>query len=360
MYGEAGMSLGRFGNPKMNFNNFFKNKTVLVTGHTGFKGSWLSIWLNEMGAKVIGYSLEPPYENSLFEEAKLKDKIIDIKGDVRDLKKLERTFKEYKPEIVFHLAAQAIVRVSYNIPQETVETNVMGTTNILECIRKHPVKSAVIITSDKCYKNVEQAKGYVETDPFSDQDPYSCSKGCAEMIAQSYRNSFGIKVATTRAGNVIGGGDWAKDRLVPDVIRALKSNKQIIIRNPNSVRPWQFVLEALSGYLLLAQKQYLGENLSGGWNFGPDRVAIVPVKRVVDEIIREWGSGEVIIQKDQNKPEADLLYLDCTKSKTQLGWKPRLNTEKTIKSTVEWYKNFEKESAYDLCVKQIKEYEGIR
>ena len=342
----------------MSFRDFFKGKTVLVTGHTGFKGSWLSIWLNELGAKVIGYSLEPPYPNSLFEQTKLKDKIIDIRADVRDFKKLKSIFEKYKPEIVFHLAAQAIVRLSYDIPIETFETNIIGTANILECLRKYPVKSAVIITSDKCYKNIEQEKGYIESDAFSDHDPYSCSKGCAEMITQSYRNSFNIKVATTRAGNVVGGGDWAVDRLIPDVMRALKLNKSIIIRNPNSVRPWQFILEPLSGYLLLAQKQYDGEYLSEGWNFGPERVSIIPVKRIAEMIINGWGYGNIVVQEDNNKHEAGLLYLDINKAKKRLGWKPKFDIKKTIQYTVEWYKNYEKEDAYDLCVKQIKRYEA--
>lgn len=351
---------GKSGDLKMSFDDFFRGRTVLVTGHTGFKGSWLTIWLNEMGAKVIGYSLEPPYPNSLFENAKLKDKIIDVRGDVRDIKKLEAVFKKYKPEIVFHLAAQVIVRLSYDIPRETFETNIMGTINILECLRKYPVKSAVIITSDKSYKNVEQTTGYVETDAFSDKDPYSCSKGCAEMVTQSYRNSFGIKVATTRAGNVIGGGDWARDRLVPDVMRALKVKKGVIIRNPESVRPWHFVLEALSGYLLIAQKQFLGEDLSEGWNFGPERTCMIPVKKLVDMIIEEVGYGHIIIRRDTDKPEkpeAGLLYLDCTKAKTRLGWKPKLNIKKAVQYVVEWYKNYEKVDVYDLCVKQIKRYE---
>lgn len=344
----------------MGFSNFFKGKTVLVTGHTGFKGSWLSIWLSEMGANVIGYSIDIPYRDSLFEKANLKDKIVDIRGDVRDLRKLEDTFRKYKPEIVFHLAAQALVRYSYDVPRETFETNIMGTINILECLRKYPVRSAVLITSDKCYKNVEQTEGYVETDTYSDQDPYSCSKGCAEMVTQSYRYSFGIKVATTRAGNVIGGGDWAKDRLVPDVMRALRAKQDIIIRNPDSIRPWQFVLESLYGYLLLGMKQYEGENLSGGWNFGPEKLSMVPVKKIVQMIVDEWGYGNVVIKKDDTRPEAGLLYLNTNKAKTLLGWRPRLDIFNAIHYTVEWYKNFEKGDVYELCVEQIRKYEELR
>lgn len=344
----------------MNFYDFFWGKTVFVTGHTGFKGAWLSIWLKEMGANVIGYSLEPPYAKSLFEIAKLKEKITDIRADIRDYNKLSSIFGKYKPEIVFHLAAQSIVRKSYDTPLETFETNLMGTINVLEVLRKNRVKSAVIITSDKCYKNVEQTKGYAETDAFSDQDPYSCSKGCAEMAAESYRKSFSLKVATTRAGNVIGGGDWAKDRLVPDAVRALEANREIIIRNPQSIRPWQFVLEPLSGYLMLAKRQYIGENLSGGWNFGPDRISMITVKKVAEGIIKRWGSGTITVKKDKTKHEAGLLYLDCSKSKRKLRWKPKFDIHETIKYVVDWYKNYRNKDPYELCVRQIRAYEAVK
>jgi CDP-glucose 4,6-dehydratase len=236
----------------------------------------------------------------------------------------------------------------------------MGTVNVLECLRKYPVKSAVIITSDKCYKNIEQEKGYVESDAFSDHDPYSTSKGCAEMVAASYRNSFHVKAATTRAGNVIGGGDWAKDRLVPDIIRALMGKKDIAVRNPASVRPWQFVLEPLSGYLLLAKKQYEGESLNEGWNFGPERASMVPVKKLAEMIVAEWGSGNIVVQEDKTKPEAGLLYLDVNKAKSRVGWKPRLDMRNTIKYIIEWYKNYENEDPYALCVRQIKRYGAER
>ena len=337
---------------------FFNGKTVLVTGHTGFKGAWLSIWLKDMGARVIGYSLEPPYLSSLFELSGLKDKIIDIRADVRDLKKLDEVFNEYKPEIVIHLAAQAIVRLSYSFPIETFSTNILGTANILECIRKHQTKSVVIITSDKCYKNVEKKEGYKEKDEFSDQDPYSCSKGCAEMVAQSYRNSFGLKVATTRAGNVVGGGDWAVNRIVPDIIRAISKNESVIIRNPESTRPWQFVLEPLKGYLILAKKQYEGEDLNEGFNFGPDRNSIIPVIELARMIISKWGAGNIEIQKDESgKHEAGLLYLDSIKIKNRIGWKTELDIKDVIDYLVEWYKNYKNTDVYNLCINQIHKYE---
>lgn len=343
----------------MSFREFFNGKKVLVTGHTGFKGAWLSLWLNDMGARVIGYALDPPYENSLFKLTNLKDKIIDIHADICDLNKLDEIFNKYKPDIVIHLAAQAIVRLSYDIPVETFTTNIVGTMNILECVKKYQTKSAVLITSDKCYKNIEQEEGYKETDAFSDQDPYSCSKGCAEMIAQSYRNSFGLKVATARAGNVVGGGDWAVNRIVPDIIKAIKKDEKVIIRNPESTRPWQFVLEPLRGYLILAKKQYEGEKLSEGFNFGPDRDSIVPVVDLSKLIINQWGSGEIEIQKDNsNKHEAGLLYLDCTKTREKIGWKTELDINKVVDYIVEWYKNYELGDVYQLCINQIYKYEA--
>jgi len=342
----------------LRFGDFFKGKKVLITGHTGFKGAWLGIWLQEMGARVIGYSLDPPYDNSLFEMSKLGGKIIDIRADVRDFAALEKVFREHKPEIIFHLAAQSLVRLSYDIPRETFETNIMGVVNILECLKKYPHKSAVIVTSDKCYKNIEQTRGYVESDPYSNQDPYSCSKGCTEIVVESYRNSFDLKVATGRAGNVIGGGDWAKDRLVPDIIRALEKKKDIIIRNPESVRPWQFVLDSLTGYLLLAKKQYEARDVNSGWNFGPERDSMMNVQELAHLIRKEIGKGNIVIKKESNKTEAGILYLDCTKAKKELGWKPILDIYEAIKYTVDWYKNYRNQDVYQLCVKQIKEFEA--
>ncbi len=343
----------------MDFDGFFKGKKVLVTGHTGFKGAWLSIWLNELGAEVIGYALDPIYEKSLFELSKLGERITSVIGDIRDIEHLDSVFRKYNPDIVIHLAAQAIVRRSYDIPRETFETNIMGTINIIECSRKHNIKSVVLITSDKCYKNVEKDEGYVETDAFSDMDPYSCSKGCAEMVAASYRNSFGMRIATTRAGNVIGGGDWASDRLIPDVMRCLERGSEIIIRSPDSIRPWQFVLEPLSGYLMIAKKQYEGENLSSGWNFGPEKENRIPVIKLIEIMVKKWGSGKIVIKGDDSKKhESKLLHLDCTKAKTRLGWKPKLRIEEALDYIVRWYKDYKSSDVYDLCVGQIKKFGG--
>ncbi len=350
------------------FEEFYKNKTVLVTGHTGFKGAWLSIWLRELGANVIGYGLDPYTQYDNFVVANLKEKIVDIRGDIRDLNKLKGVFEKYKPQIVFHLAAQSLVIRSYKIPKETYEVNVMGTLNVLECIRKSDsVKVGIMITTDKCYENKEQIWGYRETDAMGGYDPYSSSKGCAELLIASYRNSFihpndYVKhekaISSVRAGNVIGGGDWQKDRIVPDCIRALIDNKSINIRNPNAVRPFQHVLEPLSGYLLLAYKMYEdGVNYCDGWNFGPDFNSIVNVQTIVNLIINKWGSGHWTDLSDKDAPyEANLLSLDCTKAKTYLGWKNRLNIEEAIEYTVDWYKNFKDLNVYELCVNQIKEY----
>lgn len=347
------------------FNGFYKNKRVLITGHTGFKGSWLSIWLNELGAKVVGYGLEPYTEDDNFVVTGLKDKIIDTRGDIRDCEKLQEIFTKYKPEIVFHLAAQALVRLSYDIPKETYEVNVIGTLNVLECIKNtDSVKVGVMITTDKCYENKEQIWPYREIDPMGGYDPYSSSKGCAEILIASYRDSFfNLKdyekhcksIASVRAGNVIGGGDWSKDRIVPDCIRALKENKEIEIRNSKAVRPWQHVLEPLSGYLLLASLMYEeGISYCSGWNFGPSEKSMVSVGNIVDEIIVEWGYGKCLDTSSKNAPnEANILKLDCTKAKTYLKWSPTLNLQQALMLTVDWYKKFKSENANNLCVNQI-------
>jgi CDP-glucose 4,6-dehydratase len=349
----------------------YKDKTVLVTGHTGFKGSWLSIWLNEFGAKVVGYGLSPITEEDNFAVSHLSEKLTDIRGDIRDLQKLQLAFDIFKPEIVFHLAAQPIVRLSYENPKETYETNVMGTLNVLECIRNSPsVKVGVMITTDKCYENREQFWGYRETDTLGGYDPYSSSKACAELLIASYRNSYmnpkdymkhGKIISSVRAGNVIGGGDWQKDRIIPDCIRALVSNAPIEIRSPQAVRPWQHVLEPVYGYMLLAANMYkYGVDYSGAWNFGPDFDSIVTVEKVVNKLVSKWGSGEWKDVSSMQKPhEANILRLDCTKAKLNLRWLPRLGIDEALAYTVHWYKNYKLQNPYDLCVKQIKLYESL-
>lgn len=350
------------------FGEVYKGKTILVTGHTGFKGSWLSTWLNMLGAKVVGYGLAPKTQCDNFVVSKLDNEIIDIRGDVRDKESLQKVFASYSPEIVFHLAAQPIVRLSYEEPVETYEVNVNGTLNILECMRKYDsVRLGIMITTDKCYENKEQIWGYRECDPIGGYDPYSASKGCAEILISSYRNSFfnprqyrshQKAVSSVRAGNVIGGGDWSVDRLIPDCIKALQNDEIIEIRNPHSVRPWQHVLEPLSGYLLLGEKMLEdGEKYSSSWNFGPDFESIISVEELVNKIIKFWGKGEYFIaDREEKLHEASQLNLDCTKAKVNLGWRPILDIEKALEYTVEWYKHFKDSNALDICKRQIEEY----
>lgn len=348
--------------------NFWKNRTVLVTGHTGFKGSWLSIWLHHMGAKVVGYALDPENEENNFVVSKLSEKVIDIRGDIRDRDSLEKVFDTYKPEIVFHLAAQPIVLKSYENPVETYEINVMGTLNVLEVIRKAGcVRSVVMITTDKCYENKETMTGYKETDPFGGYDPYSSSKACDEILISSYRNSFfplekyedhKVAIASVRAGNVIGGGDWAENRLVPDCIRAIEENKNILIRNRNSIRPWQHVLEPLSGYIEIAEKLYSEpKKYSGGWNFGPNEDGIWNVWEVAKKVIEVYGKGKLEDHSDNNAPhEAGKLLLNIDKAKTILGWKPRTSVDEAIEMTVEWYRERFIKNPYHICIEQIEKY----
>jgi CDP-glucose 4,6-dehydratase len=350
------------------FNNFYSGKKVLVTGHTGFKGSWLSIWLHEMGAKVIGYGLDPYTEKDNFVLSGLSEKVVDIRGDIRDRKKLKEVFAQYQPEIVFHLAAQPLVRLSYEIPVETYEVNLMGTIHVLEAIREsNSVKIGVMITTDKCYENKEQIWGYRETDPLGGYDPYSSSKGACEIAIASWRNSFfnpkdypkhGKSIASVRAGNVIGGGDWAQDRIIPDCIRALEAGEPIEIRNPKAVRPWQHVLEPLSGYLLLAEK--MGNNPTQyceAWNFGPKQESIVTVWENAGKVIRFYQKGSLIDSSDPNAShEASLLSLDISKAKFYLGWEPKLTIDEAISLTTDWYKKYPDGNVYSLCVEQIKSY----
>ncbi len=350
------------------FNNVYKGKTVLVTGHTGFKGSWLSIWLLELGAKVIGYALDPYTERDNFVLSKIGEKIVDIRGDIRDKSKLEEVFNNYQPEFIFHLAAQPLVRLSYENPVETYETNVMGTINVLEVIRKtKSAKVGIMITTDKCYDNKEQLWGYRESDSMGGYDPYSSSKGAAEIAINSWRLSFfnpeeyekhGKSISSVRVGNVIGGGDWAKDRIIPDCIKAIEAGLPIEIRSPQSVRPWEHVLEALSGYLMLGEKMYNKPiEYAEAWNFGPELSSIIPVWNIAQAVINNYERGEL---KDVSDPyavhEAKLLALDISKARFKLGWVPTLNIDETIKYTVDWYKAYCNTEVYELCKQQITDF----
>lgn len=352
------------------YNGFFQDKKVLVTGHTGFKGSWLSIWLHELGAEVIGVSLDPATDRDNYVLSGIGNKIkADIRADIRDGQKMKEIFSEYQPEIVFHLAAQPLVRLSYEIPVETYEVNVMGTINIMEAIRAtKSVKVAVMITTDKCYDNCEQLQGYVETDPFGGYDPYSSSKGACEVAIQSWRRSFfnpedygkkhTVSLASVRAGNVIGGGDWAKDRIIPDCIRALETTKVIDIRSPKAIRPWEHVLEPLSGYMMLAQKMWESPtDYCEGWNFGPESENIMTVWDVATEIVDCFGIGKLRNVSCSDAPhEANLLMLNINKAKTRLGWHPRLSAKQTIEITADWYKRYNTEDVYKLCVEEISKF----
>ncbi len=351
------------------FNNFYRGKRVLVTGHTGFKGSWLSIWLHALGAEVIGVGLDPVSERDNFLLSGIGNKIkADIRADIRDGERIKEIFAEYRPEIVFHLAAQPLVRLSYEMPVETYQTNVMGTINILEAIRAtDSVKVGVMITTDKCYENKEQIWGYRENEPMGGYDPYSSSKGAAEIAISSWRRSFmnpekypehGKSIASVRAGNVIGGGDWSLDRIIPDCIRALEAGKPIDIRSPKSIRPWQHVLEPLSGYMLLAQKMWESPSeYCEGWNFGPRAESISTVWEVAEKVIRHYGSGSLRDLSDPNAlHEAKLLMLDISKAKFRLGWQPRMDINRTVKLTVHWYLRYVSEDVHNLCIQQIEEY----
>lgn len=324
--------------------NFYKGKKVLVTGHTGFKGSWMCKVLTNWGAESAGYSLNPPTKPSLFEIAEIEKDIKSYIGDIRDLKNLKAVFDEFQPEIVIHLAAQPIVRDSYKDPVYTYETNVMGTVNILECVRNSKsVKSFLNVTTDKVYENKEWCWGYRENEPLDGYDPYSNSKSCSELVTHSYKNSFfkdtDIAVSTARAGNVIGGGDFANDRIIPDCIRAAEKKEDIIVRNPHSTRPYQHVLEPVYAYLMIAAKQYENREYAGYYNVGPDDVDCFTTGSLVDLFISKWGEGMKWIDKFDGGPhEANFLKLDCSKLKSTFGWKPHWNLDKAIEMTVEWTK----------------------
>ena len=348
--------------------NIWKDKKVLITGHTGFKGSWLSIWLKMMGAEVIGYALTPYTERDNFVVTKLEDKITHIIGDVRDYQNLLHVFAKYEPEFVFHLAAQPLVRESYINPKETYDINIGGTVNVLECCRlTESVKVIVNITTDKCYENKEWNRGYRENDRLGGYDPYSSSKAGSEIVTAAYRQSFfnpekvdkhGKTIASARAGNVIGGGDWQTDRLIPDCICSLEKSEPVIIRNPSAIRPWQHVLEPLSGYLLLAEKMYKNPGqYCEAWNFGPTEESMKHVGEVADLVVQNWGEGSWQDQSEKNAPhETNILKLDINKARTRLRWNPVLSIEQAVSATVDWHKHYKERNMYRFCVQQMESY----
>lgn len=348
------------------FNGAFKDKKILVTGHTGFKGAWLSLWLADMGAHVSGFSRDIPSDPSLFDVLGLKNIMTDISGDICDGNAIADAVRKAKPEYVFHAAAQPLVRKSYVDPVDTFATNVMGTLHVFEAVRAAGIPCTVIaVTSDKCYENREWIYGYRETEAFGGHDPYSASKGAAEILIASYRRSYWsektspVRLASVRAGNVIGGGDWAADRLIPDCIRSLSEGKDITIRNPEAVRPWQHVLEPLSGYLWLAARLSSDAAYAEGWNFGPTDDAVLTVKDVVERVIRTWGSGAVHIDAGTHAHEAKLLTLDTAKARRRLSWHAALTADEAVERTVSWYKKFYTEKNADMKAytrTQIAEY----
>lgn len=348
---------------------FWRGKKVFITGHTGFKGSWLCLWLYLLKADITGFALKPPTNPNLFGLCKIDKLTTSITSDVRDYKSLAKAIKAVRPDIIIHMAAQSLVRESYKNPVDTYSINVMGTVNLFEAVRNTDgVKAVINVTTDKCYENREWFWGYRENEPMGGYDPYSNSKACSELITSAYRNSFfnpknynshGVGIASVRSGNVIGGGDWSADRLMPDCVRALLDKKRIVLRNPNAVRPWQHVLEPLSGYLLLAQKLYNnGPKYSEGWNFGPDEGDTKPVEWIVKKICEKWGqNASYKIDKGEHPHEAHYLKLDCSKAKEKLGWYPRWNLEKAIDSVIEWTQAYqENKDVRKACLKQIEEY----
>ena len=332
--------------------SFWVGKVVLLTGHTGFKGSWLSLWLQSMGANVIGYALPPPTNPSLFISANVANDMTSIAGDMRDFPALLSVVEKYQPEIIIHMAAQSLVRHSYANPVETYSTNVMGTVHLLEAARQaDSVRAIINVTSDKCYENREWIWGYRENEAMGGYDPYSNSKGCAELVAAAYRNSYfnpasfadhGVGLASARAGNVIGGGDWAEDRLIPDIMRAITQNKPASIRNPHAIRPWQHVLEPLSGYLMLAETLWKnGAAFGEAWNFGPNDEDAKPVQWIVEQLTKSWGEGASWVLDGGDHPhEAHYLKLDCSKAKARLDWQPRWHLDETLNKIVDWQKNY--------------------
>jgi len=327
---------------------FWKGKKVFLTGHTGFKGAWLSLWLQDCGALIAGYALAPNTKPNLFDAALVADGMQSVIGDVRDLDKLTKTMRHFSPEIVIHMAAQPLVRLSYKNPVDTYSTNVMGTVNLLEAVRNTgSVKAVVNVTTDKCYENKEWIWGYREDEPMGGHDPYSNSKGCSELVTAAYRSSFfnysgSAKIASGRAGNVIGGGDWADDRLIPDIFKSFENKESVVVRNPSATRPWQHVLEPLSGYLVLAERLYLdGDEYAEGWNFGPHDDDVKPVSEIIEYLVERWGAGASWIHDESEQPhEAQLLKLDISKAKKLLGWAPKWSLFTALNSIVEWHKEW--------------------
>ena len=345
--------------------HFWNQKKVFVTGHTGFKGSWLSLWLKSLGAIVGGFSLNPPTNPSLFEEACVSEDMVSLFGDIRDLECITKSMVGFDPEILIHMAAQPLVRLSYKEPVDTYTTNVIGTVNVLEAARKcSNLKAIVSVTTDKCYENKEWEWGYRESEPMGGHDPYSSSKGCAELVTSAYRRSFfssedTASLASARAGNVIGGGDWAEDRLIPDILRAFEKSEPVVIRNPLSTRPWQHVLEPLSAYLVLAQELFInGDEFAEGWNFGPNDQDCKPVSWILDQMVNSWGNGASwVLDKNNNPHEAGFLKLDCSKAASKLKWKPKWNLQFTINSIVDWHKlYFKGGDIKKQCLKEINTY----
>jgi CDP-glucose 4,6-dehydratase len=340
----------------------WEGRRVLVTGHTGFKGGWLSLWLRELGAKVGGFSLPAPTDPSFFEQTRLGEIVEQVGGDVRDQRSVEDAIRAFRPEVVFHLAAQPLVRYSFDHPVETYATNVMGTVHVLEaCRRVDSVQAVVCVTTDKCYENREWVWPYRENDPMGGHDPYSSSKGAAELVISAYRRSYpaGPRIASVRAGNVIGGGDWALDRLVPDIVRSLLKGEAPLIRNPASVRPWQHVLEALGGYLLIAERLLQGSDAAAtAWNFGPADEDTQPVAWIVDELLSTWGSDAGWQRPEGEQPhEAVLLRLDISKARAELGWRPRLRLKEALDKVVEWHRTVEQGGdARAISLEQIADY----
>ncbi|MCQ6563571.1 CDP-glucose 4,6-dehydratase [Paenibacillus mendelii] len=347
---------------------FWGNKKVFITGHTGFKGSWLSLWLQALGADVYGYSLAPEDGPNLFEQGRVADGMTSLFGNVVDADRLQAVMSDIQPDIVFHMAAQPLVRYSYSHPIETFQTNIMGTVCLLEAIRStNSVKTVINITSDKCYDNSGSSrKDFVEEDSMGGLDPYSSSKGCAELITSAYRSSFyreaGIRLASARAGNVIGGGDWAADRILPDFIRAALARRPLVVRYPAAVRPWQHVLDCLNGYITLAEKMWESDSFEGGWNFGPDHQSLVTVEQMIDIAATAWP-GETTVQYERsNQPyEANWLMLDSTQAAQRLNWNTRLSIQDTVQWTLEWYQQYAGNGDMkQVTLDQIQRYQQLK